>query len=76
VRSPKGTSPDVLEDIHIGAYRYVLKSQKCNKKACGKCPHGPYWYLYIKLAGGREVKRYLGKAIPEPVANRRPKETK
>lgn len=40
---------------------YVLKTQKCNRKNCRKCPHGPYLYqrTYRKRGGCKEY--YVGK---------------
>jgi hypothetical protein len=43
---------------------------RCGKVACTRCStgagHGPYWYAYWRQ-DGRLRKRYLGKALPQPV---------
>jgi len=35
-------------------------------RACGKCPHGPYWYSYQRI-NGRLDKRYVGAKLPPAV---------
>ncbi len=37
---------------------YRQQSVRCGK-ACGSCPHGPYWYAYWKEAG-RARSAYIG----------------
>ena len=54
--------------------RYLrLERVKCGKKGCKKCAegelHGPYWYLYRpKKGGGGRTSEYVGKALPEAMA--------
>lgn len=33
---------------------------RCGKRACTRCPHGPYWYAYWR-EDGRRRSRYVGK---------------
>jgi hypothetical protein len=58
---------NVVENFRIGGYEYELTNVKCGKGNCNKCPHGPYWYLKIKLGTGKTVKKYLGLTLPEGV---------
>ena len=43
---------------------YLRKHIHCGKAGC-KCgrgePHGPYWYAFLRDAGGRQRARYIGK---------------
>jgi hypothetical protein len=61
---------DALETHYRGSSRYDLKMVCCGKPNCGRCPHGPYWYVTIQLRSGKAVRRYLGKErpaeVPEP----------
>jgi hypothetical protein len=50
-----------------GGYTYELLLRNCGKKNCGKCPHGPYWYMSFTLRTGRKVRKYVGKDLPEGV---------
>jgi hypothetical protein len=57
---------DVTVESHkIGYSLYELRRVTCGKQACGKCPHGPYWYETILLRNGRRVKKYVGKVAPQ-----------
>jgi len=51
----------------IGGYKYELHFVRCGKSSCTKCPHGPYWYLKIAMRDRKDVKKYLGKSLPEGV---------
>jgi len=57
----------LLNSFTKGAYTYEQRLVPCGKKACGKCPHGPYWYLIIQMRTGKKVKKYLGKELPADV---------
>ena len=48
-----------------GSYRQQLV--RCGKKACTRCPHGPYWYRYWR-EDGRLRSRYIGKDLPDDAA--------
>ena len=37
---------------------------RCGKRACTKCPHGPYWYAYW-TENGKRKSRYVGKLLHE-----------
>ena len=39
-------------------------TKKCGKPNCGKCPHGPYWYVAHRV-GGKVRFCYIGKTWPE-----------
>lgn len=43
---------------------------KCGKRACTRCPHGPYWYAYWREDGKRRS-RYLGKLDGDDAAQER-----
>jgi len=58
---------NVLETFTVGGYEYQLRGVICGKPTCTKCPHGPYWYLTMKLRTGRRITKYLGKNLPEGV---------
>jgi hypothetical protein len=47
-----GDKKRIVEIVTTQFATYVAKWQKCGKKNCTKCPHGPYWYAYIRIAGG------------------------
>lgn len=34
----------------------------CNKPNCGRCPHGPYWYL-VTWRGMRRTQWYIGRRL-------------
>jgi len=53
--------------VDTGPCVYELREVHCGKPTCSKCPHGPYWYLLIKLRGGGRVVRYIGKTAPAEV---------
>lgn len=57
----------VTRSFSKGPYTYELIWRTCGKKSCGKCPHGPYWYMKIKLRTGKIVQKYVGKSLPEGV---------
>lgn len=48
---------------------YKRKNVRCGKKACHKCPHGPYWYAIIPTGYGKPAVRYVGKILTGPVAD-------
>lgn len=58
----------ILRRVTMGSQEYQLKLVHCGKNGCSKCPHGPYWYLVIKLRDGKSVTRYIGKDCPSEVA--------
>jgi hypothetical protein len=62
-----GSGSEVVESHQVGACRYDLKLVACGKPTCHKCPHGPYWYLTVKLRHGQSRLRYLGKVRPAEV---------
>lgn len=53
--------------IPRGGSEYQLRRVTCGKPNCTRCPHGPYWYLVIRLRKGGSVKRYIGRNPPEDV---------
>jgi hypothetical protein len=57
----------ILKRFTVGAYEYQLKSVACGKANCTRCPHGPYWYMAIKLRTGKVVNKYVGKSLPEGI---------
>jgi hypothetical protein len=57
----------VARSFTIGGYTYELIHRTCGKKTCGKCPHGPYWYMKIRLRTGRVVTKYIGKVLPDGI---------
>lgn len=58
---------NAVKSFQVGGYEYVLKNITCGKQNCNRCPHGPYWYLSMKLRTGKKVVKYLGKTLPEGV---------
>lgn len=58
----------IVRRVTLGSYEYQLKMVRCAKASCGKCPHGPYWYLLIRLRDGTTVLRYIGKQCPSEVS--------
>lgn len=56
--------PDEVVGTGPGAVGYRLKSIRCGKPGCTRCPHGPYWYAYWR-EGGRVRTRYIGKDLPQ-----------
>ncbi len=68
--------PPSLADIAgMPSVRYHRKQIRCGK-ACGSCPHGPYWYatwkqdgrtqtLYIGRVLAAEMQRLLDAAAPD-----------
>lgn len=58
---------EIVKVIYHGVYKYTLELQRCNKAACAKCPHGPYWYVTIPTPKGRQIRRYVGKKLPREV---------
>ena len=57
----------VLRQEKFENHVYEQKMITCGKANCGKCPHGPYWYVTIALRNGKQIKRYLGKDTPAAV---------
>lgn len=51
----------------VGNSRFELRAVPCGKKNCMRCPHGPYWYEFLRLRDGRIVKKYIGKVAPASV---------
>lgn len=51
-------------DDQAGA-RVSFRQQRvrCGKPACGRCPHGPYWYA-VWREGTKVRTRYIGKTLP------------
>ena len=45
----------------LGTKRAVMK--KCGKPRCGRCPHGPYWYVAHR-EGSRVTECYIGRTWP------------
>jgi hypothetical protein len=56
------TKREVINRKWIGQTCYQLEKVKCGKPNCSKCPHGPYWYAYTRIAG-KVKSRYCGKSI-------------
>jgi hypothetical protein len=42
---------------------YALRMVRCGKAECHACPHGPYWYRWVKK-GSRVRWKYVGKTLP------------
>jgi hypothetical protein len=59
---------NVVSSFNVGGYTYEETLVNCGKTHCKRCPHGPYWYLKIRLNTGKTVKKYLGKELPEGVS--------
>ncbi len=57
---------DVDDLPGLGAVQYRQKTVRCNKDACGTCPHGPYWYAHWH-EGGRKRSQYIGSELPAQV---------
>lgn len=49
------------KDVTVGLR---CQAVKCGKRACTRCPHGPYWYAYW-TEGGRRRSRYIGRLLEE-----------
>lgn len=45
------TPVKVIKSITTQKAIYQAELIKCGKKNCTKCPHGPYWYAYIRKKG-------------------------
>lgn len=52
------------------AYRSII--YQLESVNCGRCPkeHGPYWYAYASIHGGRMAKVYVGKKLNKPKAQK------
>jgi len=48
-----------LEKLGISRGTIVEKYIRCGKSWCKNCPHGPYYYLAVKVNGKTKTK-YLG----------------
>jgi hypothetical protein len=59
-----------VERIRFDGNRYVLRWQKCGKRLCKSCPHGPYWYQVLKV-NGREIIKYVGKDLVGKIMEQR-----
>jgi hypothetical protein len=46
-----------------GKVTFRQERVRCGRKACTRCPHGPYWYAYWR-EDGRLRSRYVGKELP------------
>jgi hypothetical protein len=57
----------LLRSFRVGGYEYELRSVKCGKSACKKCPHGPYWYMRIHMRHKKDINKYIGKELPKGV---------
>jgi len=51
--------------FNVAGITYRQERVDCGR-ACGSCPHGPYWYAYQRI-NGRLDKRYVGIELPEDV---------
>ena len=51
----------IVETRDHDGKRYELTAVTCGKANCGKCPHGPYWYVRIPIGGRKTITRYIGK---------------
>ncbi|MBI4259593.1 MAG: hypothetical protein HY658_03410 [Actinobacteria bacterium] len=58
------TAAAVAGPSPAGRVSYRQQMVRCGRKACTRCPHGPYWYAYWR-EGGRVRSRYIGKTLPE-----------
>lgn len=47
-----------------GSISYQRQYRRCNRAACHRCPHGPYWYAYWRDAAGQKQCRYIGRYLP------------
>lgn len=54
----------ILARVPRGSSEYQQRLVTCGKSNCGRCPHGPYWYLVVRLRRGGSVRRYIGKEAP------------
>lgn len=52
----------------MATWTYRSEYVRCGKKACGSCPHGPYWYRYQRR-GNKVHKEYVGKIRSDQVAD-------
>lgn len=59
----------IVARIPRGKTEYQLRLVTCGKPNCSRCPHGPYWYLMIRLRSGGSVKRYIGRDAPEDLTD-------
>jgi hypothetical protein len=55
--------PRIIRRYHALDRIYTLAWTTCGKKNCGKCPHGPYWYVHGTKQNGQSWKRYIGKQL-------------
>lgn len=39
----------VIEVVRTSYCTYQLERVWCGKETCTKCPHGPYWYAYLRV---------------------------
>lgn len=60
-----GPTVDLAALPDMPAVRYRRQSVRCGR-ACGSCPHGPYWYASWK-EGGRTRSLYIGATLPAEV---------
>ncbi len=57
---------DISKIPGMPTVRYRQKTVRCGKRACGACPHGPYWYAHW-TEDGRRRSRYIGVELPAEV---------
>lgn len=57
----------LLQRFELGQSIIEHRMTSCGKKACGQCPHGPYWYQLFRVKDGKLVKKYLGKELPADI---------
>lgn len=50
-----------------GKIRIRQRAVQCRRPQCGKCPHGPYYWLIWKDRAGAKHEQYLGKTAPGSV---------
>lgn len=60
--APPGVIDQIIE-ARIKGKVYLLKRLVRCGKACGGCPHGPYWYGYYRSKGSF-VSFYVGADLP------------
>jgi hypothetical protein len=57
-----GDGGTVVQRFKDGRFEFLKMLIKCGKRNCGKCPHGPYWYVRYWI-GRRCKKIYVGKEL-------------
>jgi len=59
----------VGKTIHDGGWALNRFMVPCGRRACRKCPHGPYWYAQ-RWFGRKHAWRYVGKSLVDWVKGR------